>query len=659
MIDLAGSEDNRRTDNVGQRLKESGAINTSLFVLSKVVDALNAGHARIPYRDSKLTRLLQDSLGGASYACMVANIAPSRHFYWDTYNCLNFASKSRNVINAPAAAAVIPALPPPPAASAGHLHQKPMVVRAPTSSAPSSAVSSAASSPALGHTSATATASGAARAGSIPHIQRPGHSGLGMDARNGSSAKSDVRGAGGVSSVAQLDAAAEAALEQRLLAKLESRLRATATTVPGQGPPRGTACAAPGGARPTLVSTLAGATQHGPVLKPVSMEGAALSNTSGQVGAYRPAAGPIASTAPPPMTPCSTAHAAKGYVVQAQAFEKIGNMVGAAEHYRRAMALLPENPRLVEALQRVEGRAGPAPLACMPPPRVALQRLDPNVPTEISLAAGKPRAKRMRVAPVRYTEDDDDDDDGESRGVSGPHMDTSDDEACEDGDDENGSGKRRKTSHHRPSTGDPDWQPVAIDDTLNDADASLHSSEDEENGDEDTGPAPSRGRKTGKGRAAEEHAAPVEIDPAVLARLVEALNTATLKALVKFKGVGKKRAQNIIRFREEERCFAKVPRETGAEGDGGGGVKVHSRRVFESKTLVTPWFYTLHTCAGDRLAPLRVWRQACGLVHPGSPFPCDASCVLARCPGVSLGGSHMSLLRIRCWMQSNAATMSL
>ncbi|GCC38916.1 hypothetical protein chiPu_0022797, partial [Chiloscyllium punctatum] len=62
LIDLAGSEDNRRTGNEGLRLKESGAINNSLFVLSKVVDALNQGLRRIPYRDSKLTRLLQVKL---------------------------------------------------------------------------------------------------------------------------------------------------------------------------------------------------------------------------------------------------------------------------------------------------------------------------------------------------------------------------------------------------------------------------------------------------------------------------------------------------------------------------------------------------------------------------------------------------------------------
>jgi len=101
LIDLAGSEDNRRTGNEGLRLKESGAINSSLFALSLVVEALNQGLSRIPYRNSKLTRLLQDSLGGSAHACMIINIAPERRFYADTTNTLNFASKSRTIINKP------------------------------------------------------------------------------------------------------------------------------------------------------------------------------------------------------------------------------------------------------------------------------------------------------------------------------------------------------------------------------------------------------------------------------------------------------------------------------------------------------------------------------------------------------------------------------
>ena len=109
LIDLAGSEDNRKTDNSGQRIKESGSINTSLFVLSKVVDALNAKHTRVPYRDSKLTRLLQDSLGGGSRACIIVNIAPTLSHHQETVNALNFGSKSRSIVNVekPKAVAIV------------------------------------------------------------------------------------------------------------------------------------------------------------------------------------------------------------------------------------------------------------------------------------------------------------------------------------------------------------------------------------------------------------------------------------------------------------------------------------------------------------------------------------------------------------------------
>uniref|UniRef100_A0AAY4DGE6 Kinesin-like protein n=1 Tax=Denticeps clupeoides TaxID=299321 RepID=A0AAY4DGE6_9TELE len=102
LVDLAGSEDNRRTGNKGIRLKESGAINLSLFTLSKVVDSLNAGGSvRIPYRDSKLTRLLQDSLGGSAHSVMITNIAPEYRYYFDTFTALNFAAKSKTIVNKP------------------------------------------------------------------------------------------------------------------------------------------------------------------------------------------------------------------------------------------------------------------------------------------------------------------------------------------------------------------------------------------------------------------------------------------------------------------------------------------------------------------------------------------------------------------------------
>lgn len=67
-----GNEDNRKTLNEGIRLQESAKINQSLFALSNVIYALNNNKPRIPYRESKLTRILQDSLGGTSRALMVA-----------------------------------------------------------------------------------------------------------------------------------------------------------------------------------------------------------------------------------------------------------------------------------------------------------------------------------------------------------------------------------------------------------------------------------------------------------------------------------------------------------------------------------------------------------------------------------------------------------
>ncbi|KAM8837898.1 kinesin-like protein KIF22 [Spinachia spinachia] len=114
LIDLAGCEDNRRTGNQGIRLKESGAINLSLFTLNKVVDSLNSSTTvRVPYRDSKLTRLLQDSLGGSSHSVMITNIAPEYKYYFDTFGALNFASKSKLIVNKPftCETVAVPALP--------------------------------------------------------------------------------------------------------------------------------------------------------------------------------------------------------------------------------------------------------------------------------------------------------------------------------------------------------------------------------------------------------------------------------------------------------------------------------------------------------------------------------------------------------------------
>lgn len=73
----AGNEDNRKTCNEGIRLQESAKINQSLLSLSNVIYALNNNLSRVPYRESKLTRILQDSLGGMSQALMVACLVRS------------------------------------------------------------------------------------------------------------------------------------------------------------------------------------------------------------------------------------------------------------------------------------------------------------------------------------------------------------------------------------------------------------------------------------------------------------------------------------------------------------------------------------------------------------------------------------------------------
>ena len=73
LIDLAGSEDNRRTNNVGQQFKESTKINLSLSVLKRVIKAV-ADKKLVPYRESKLTRILQDSLGGNTHVSTIHNI---------------------------------------------------------------------------------------------------------------------------------------------------------------------------------------------------------------------------------------------------------------------------------------------------------------------------------------------------------------------------------------------------------------------------------------------------------------------------------------------------------------------------------------------------------------------------------------------------------
>ena len=95
-IDLAGSEDNRRTENGKERMVESASINKSLFVLAKCVEAISQNQQRVPYRESKMTRIL--SLGqNNGMTIMILNLAPTRSYHLDTLSSLNFANRTKKI----------------------------------------------------------------------------------------------------------------------------------------------------------------------------------------------------------------------------------------------------------------------------------------------------------------------------------------------------------------------------------------------------------------------------------------------------------------------------------------------------------------------------------------------------------------------------------
>ncbi|XP_051208178.1 E3 ubiquitin-protein ligase listerin isoform X5 [Lolium perenne] len=102
LVDLAGSERNAKTGAQGDRLEEAKNINRSLSALGNVIAALASGHSHIPYRDSKLTYLLQDFLGGDSKALLLVQISPSDNDLAETIDTLKFAERAMGVELGPA-----------------------------------------------------------------------------------------------------------------------------------------------------------------------------------------------------------------------------------------------------------------------------------------------------------------------------------------------------------------------------------------------------------------------------------------------------------------------------------------------------------------------------------------------------------------------------
>ncbi|XP_060201161.1 kinesin-like protein KIN-5C [Lycium barbarum] len=101
LVDLAGSENISRSGAREGRAREAGEINKSLLTLGRVITALVEHLGHIPYRDSKLTRLLRDSLGGRTKTCIIATVSPAVHCLEETLSTLDYAHRAKNIRNKP------------------------------------------------------------------------------------------------------------------------------------------------------------------------------------------------------------------------------------------------------------------------------------------------------------------------------------------------------------------------------------------------------------------------------------------------------------------------------------------------------------------------------------------------------------------------------
>ncbi|CAH9078298.1 unnamed protein product [Cuscuta epithymum] len=101
LVDLAGSENILRSGAKEGRAREAGEINKSLLTLGRVINALADHSGHVPYRDSKLTRLLRDSLGGKTKTCIIATVSPSLECLDETLSTLDYAFRAKNIKNRP------------------------------------------------------------------------------------------------------------------------------------------------------------------------------------------------------------------------------------------------------------------------------------------------------------------------------------------------------------------------------------------------------------------------------------------------------------------------------------------------------------------------------------------------------------------------------
>ncbi|AAS51454.1 ACR228Cp [Eremothecium gossypii ATCC 10895] len=101
LVDLAGSENINRSGAENKRAQEAGLINKSLLTLGRVINALVDHSQHIPYRESKLTRLLQDSLGGKTKTCIIATISPAKISMEETVSTLEYATRAKSIKNTP------------------------------------------------------------------------------------------------------------------------------------------------------------------------------------------------------------------------------------------------------------------------------------------------------------------------------------------------------------------------------------------------------------------------------------------------------------------------------------------------------------------------------------------------------------------------------